>query len=125
MRSRVVVTALGLLLVSALSVALTLQSSTARYHSAVAGQLLITGGPAPGTPRPSNGEVTAKNASGQAFSTSVPSSGKFTLRLPAGRYALTGSSPQFGNGQYKCFALSSVTVPKDKSIHKDVYCSEM
>jgi hypothetical protein len=124
MRSRLVVTALSLLLVGALSVALTLHSSAVRYHSAVEGQLLVTGGPAPGTPRPSGGEVTAKNAGGQTFSTSVPSSGKFTLQLPPGRYALKGSSPQFGNGQYRCFALSSVSVPKDKSIHKNVYCSE-
>src|ERR1700686_1556937 len=123
MRSRVVVIALSLLLIGAMSFAITLHSNTARYHSAVTGQLLITGGPAPGTPRPSDGEVTAKNASGQTFSTSVPSNGRFTLQLPVGRYALTGSSPEFGNGQYKCIALSSVTVPKDKSIHKNVYCS--
>jgi hypothetical protein len=123
MRSRVVVTALSLLVVGALSVVLTLQSRTPHYDSAVTGQLLISGGPAPGTPRPSGGEVTAKNASGQSFSISVPSTGKFTLPIPGGKYSLTGSSPQFGNGQYTCFALRSVTVFKGKSTHRDVYCS--
>jgi hypothetical protein len=124
MRGRVVVTSLSLLLVGALSVALALHSSTPRYHSAVTGLLLISGGPAPGTPRPSLGEVTARSAKGQSFSISVLSGGKFTLQLPAGKYTLTGSSPQFGNGQYKCFALASVSVLKGKSIHKDVYCPE-
>jgi hypothetical protein len=124
MRSRVVVTVLSLLVVGALSAVLILQSRTTHHDSAVTGQLLISGGPAPGTPRPSDGEVTARNVSGKSFSISVPSSGKFTLQLPAGNYSLTGSSPQFGNGQYKCFALRTVTVLKDKSIHEDVFCSE-
>ena len=125
MRSRAVVATLSLLIVGSLSVVLTLDSSTPHYDAAVTGQLLISGGPAPGTPRPSDGEVTARNASGQSFSISVPSTGTFTLQLPAGMYSLTGSSPQFGNGQYKCFALRRVTVLKDKSIHEDVFCPEM
>lgn len=122
MRNRVVVTALSLLIVGALSVVLILKSNNPHYESAVTGQLLISGGPAPGTPRPSDGEVKARNASGQSFSISVPSSGRFTLQLPSGKYSLTGSSPQFGNGQYKCFALRTVTVLKGKSIHEDVLC---
>jgi len=77
MRSRVIVTTLSLLIVGALSVVLTLHSSTPHYDNAVTGQLLISGGPAPGTPRPSDGEVTARNVSGKSFSISVPSSGKF------------------------------------------------
>src|ERR1039458_8291328 len=101
MRRRVLIISLSLIVIGALSVVLTLRSSTPRYHSAVKGQLLISGGPSPGTPRPSNGEVTARNASGQSFSISVPSTGKFNLQLPAGTYSLTGSSPQFGNGQYR------------------------
>jgi hypothetical protein len=125
MRSRVVVTVLSLLVVGALSAVLILQSRTTHHDSAVTGQLLISGGPAPGTPRPSDGEVTARNASGQSFSVSVPSTGKFTLQLPAGKYALTGSSPQFGNGQYKCSAPGRLTVFKGKSTHENVYCQEM
>jgi hypothetical protein len=125
MRRRVLIVSLSLIVIGALSVSLTLRSSTPRYNSAVKGQLLISGGPSPGTPRPSDGEVTARNASGQSFSISVPSSGKFTLQLSAGNYSLTGSSPKFGNGQYKCFALRTVTVLKDKSIHEDVFCPEM
>jgi len=124
MRSHVVVTALGLLVVGVLSLVLTLQARTPHYVSAVTGQLLISGGPAPGTLRPSDGEVTARNASGQSFSISVRSTGKFTLTIRAGTYALTGSSPQFGNGQYKCFAPRRVTVFKGESTHLNVFCSE-
>ena len=123
MRSRVVAT-LSLLIVGALSVVLTLHSSTPHYDAAIKGQLLISGGPAPGTPRTSDGEVTAKNASGESFSISVPSTGRFTLQIPAGKYSLTGSSPQFGNGQYKCFGPPSVTVVKGEAIHADVFCAE-
>jgi hypothetical protein len=125
MRGRLVVTSFSLLTVGALSLALTLESSTPHYDAVIKGHLLISGGPAPGTPRPSDGEVTAKNASGKSFSVSVPSTGEFTLQLPVGRYSLTGSSPQFGNGQYKCFALRTVTVFKGKTIHEDVFCNEM
>jgi hypothetical protein len=124
MRSRVVVTALSLLIVAAFSVVLTLQSSTPHYDSAVTGQLLISGGPAPGTSRPSDGAVTARNANGQSFSISVSSTGKFTLQLPVGKYSLTGSSPHFGNGHYKCFALRTFTVSNGKPTHQDVFCSE-
>src|ERR1039458_9843285 len=124
MRSRVIVTTLSLLIVGSLSVVLTLHSSTPHYDNAVTGQLLISGGPAPGTPRPSDGEVTARNVSGKSFSTSVPSSGKFTLQLPAGTYSLTGSSPQFGSGQYKCSALRTVTVSKGTTNRENVYCQE-
>jgi hypothetical protein len=124
MRSRTIVTTLSLLFVGTFSVVLTLHSSTPHYNNAVTGQLLITGGPAPGTPRPSDGQVTARSVAGGSFSTSVPSSGKFILRLPAGNYILSGSSPQFGNGQYRCFAPRTVTILKDKAIQQDVFCSE-
>jgi len=125
MRRRVVITILSILVVGVLSAVLTLISSSPHYDEAVLGQLLISGGPAPGTPRPSDGEVTARSASGQLFSLSVPSSGRFTLQLPAGKYSLTGSSPQFGNGHYKCIALRTVTVSKGKTSHENVYCPEM
>jgi hypothetical protein len=126
MRGRLVVTTLSLLIVGAFSFALTLESSTPQYDAVIEGHLLISGGPAPGSPRPSDGEITAtKNENGKSYSVSVPSTGEFTLQLPAGRYSLTGSSPQFGNGQYKCFAARTVTVFKGETIHEDVFCSEM
>ena len=123
MRSRLVVITLSLLVIGALSVALTLRASS-HYHASVKGQLLISGGPFPGKPRPSEGEVTAKTANGQSFAVAVPATGKFALQLPAGTYSLTGSSPQFGGGQYKCLALREVTVSKSRSTHEDVICAE-
>jgi hypothetical protein len=123
-RGRVIVTTLCLLIVGVMSIALVFHPSTSRYHSAVTGQLLISGGPPPGASRPSSGEVTARDASDKSFSISVPTNGEFTLHLPAGTYTLTGSSPQFGNSQYKCFALGPVTVFNGQSTHKDVYCLE-
>jgi hypothetical protein len=124
MRGRPVVIVLGLVLVGAMSVVLTLQANTPQYLSSIKGQLLISGGPAPGTPRPSEGEVTARNAGGLSFAVSVPLTGRFTLQLPAGTYSLTGSSPQFAGGHYKCLAQRKVTVSKGKSTHEDVVCNE-
>jgi hypothetical protein len=123
MRGRVSIVALILLLVGALSVFLALRSDIPHYDASVAGRLIISGGPAPGTPRSSGGEVDAQNANGQSFSVSVPSSGKFILQLPEGSYSLTGTSPQFGEGD-KCSALRDVTVSKGTLVHEDVLCQE-
>src|SRR5580693_3494571 len=118
MRRRLAVIVLIVLIVGASIAVFTLRANFPHYTASVRGQLLISGGPPPGTPRPSEGEVSARNASGQVFAVSVPSTGEFTLPLPAGRYALTGTSPQFGAGQYKCFAPRKVTVQRDKSVHE-------
>lgn len=124
MRRRPVVITLSLLVVGALSVALALSTSSPHDHASISGQLLISGGPAPGTPRPSDGEVTARNATGQSFAVSVPATGRFIVYLPAGTYTLTGSSPQFGASQYMCNAQHKVKVIKGSSIREDVYCNE-
>jgi len=124
MRNRLVIITLSLLVVGALSVILTLLASTPHYYDSVKGQLLISGGPCCSAPRPSEGEVTARNANGQSFAVSVPATGRFVLQLAAGTYWLTGSSPQFGGGQYKCLAQREVTVSKGKSTHEDVLCAE-
>jgi len=71
------------------------------------------------------GEVTATNSSGQSFTASAPATGMFTLHLPAGTYALTGSSPQFGSGKYKCMAQREITVFNGKPAHENVFCPEM
>lgn len=124
MRRRPVVSTLSLLVVGALSVGLALWASSPHDHASISGQLLISGGPAPGTPRPSDGEVIARNATGQSFAVSVPANGRFIVYLPAGTYTLTGSSPHFGASQYTCNAQRRVEVPKGSSVREDVNCNE-
>jgi len=124
MRTRIVVTALILLAVGGSIVVAAYWVRFPQYQASMQGRLLISGGPAPGTPRPSEGEVTATNAVGHSYRVTVPASGKFTLPLPAGTYSITGSSPQFGNGQYKCLAPREVTLSNGMSTHEDVFCSE-
>jgi len=124
MRTRLVVAALILLAVGGSIVVAANWVRSPHFHASVQGQLLISGGPAPGTPRPSEGEVTATNAVGQSYKVTVPATGKFTLPLPAGTYSITGSSPQFGNGQYRCLARREVTLSNGMSTHEDVFCSE-
>lgn len=124
MRKRLVVIILCFLLVVTSGAILAFSASTSHYQASVKGQLLISGGPAPGTPRPTQGEVTATSTSGQSFAVSVPATGRFTLSLRAGTYSLVGSSPEFGSGQYKCLANREITVPRDMVVHVDVVCAE-
>jgi len=124
MRTRLFAIALVVLVVGALTVIVTLWARPPHYRAFVSGQLLITGGPAPGKPRPSEGEITATNPNGQSFTASAPATGIFTLHLPAGTYSLTGSSPQFGNGKYKCMARREITAFNEMSTHANVFCPE-
>ena len=124
MRTRLIAIALVLLVVGALTAIVALWARTPHYHASVGGQLLITGGPAPGKPRPSEGEVTATNPNGQTFTAFAPATGMFTLHLPAGTYSLTGSSPQFGSGKYKCMAQQEITIFNGMSTHANVFCPE-
>jgi hypothetical protein len=125
MRNRAVVITLFLLIVGTLIAVSTIGASKSQYHSSIKGQLLLSGGPSTSAvSRPSGGQVTARNASGQSFVTSVPSSGSFVLQLPAGRYSLTGSSPQFGGGQYECFGHVKINVSKGKTTRQNAICEE-
>lgn len=68
-------------------------------HGTVTGKLQLSGGPAPGTARTAQGEVSAfKDASltGQpAAKTKTAANGSFSLNLPAGTYYLAATSPSF------------------------------
>ena len=66
----------------------------------IKGQLLTYGGLSVSPQgRPFDGHVTATDANGRSFVTSVPLDGNFVLQVPKGTYTLTGSSPRFGSGQ--------------------------
>ena len=82
----------------------------------VTGSFVAVGGPAPGSPRPLPGQVTAQNSAGHKFTVTVGKSGKFVLWLPAGLYRLTGRSPMFSvNGvEGTCAADQPVRVKAGK-----------
>ena len=91
----------------------------------VTGSFVAVGGPAPGSPRPLPGQVTAQNSAGHKFTVAVGKSGKFVLWLPAGLYRLTGRSPMFSvNGaEGTCAADQPVRVRAGKkTLGVEVVC---
>jgi hypothetical protein len=91
----------------------------------ITGRLLRVGGPAPGSPVPLSGSVTAAAPGGHPSATvSVGKNGRFTIRnLPVGRYRLTGTSPLIDSGHATCSAAASVRLRTGRVSHADVICS--
>jgi hypothetical protein len=90
--------------------------SSSETLGSVTGSFVAVGGPAPGSPRPLPGQVTAQNSAGHKFTVTVGKGGKFVLWLPAGLYRLTGRSPMFSvNGvEGTCAADQPVRVKAGK-----------
>jgi hypothetical protein len=92
----------------------------------VTGSFVTVGGPAPGSPSPVPGQVTAKNSAGHKFTVTVGKSGKFMLSLPAGVYRLTGHSPRVlsDGAEMTCFSPQPVRVKSGKETRGvEVICS--
>jgi hypothetical protein len=90
----------------------------------VAGHLVMAGGPAPGVTLRVPGTVTASSASGTRQA-SAAKDGSFTLVLPAGRYALSGTSPRYNDGHGDCAATAPVVVREGAVTRADVTCVMM
>lgn len=84
------------------------------YHQAVPGRFVRVGGPAPGAPFPLPGTITARAATGQAFTATAGRDGRFTLSLPPGTYRVTGRSPLMQSGQMICAAMAELHVSRGK-----------
>src|SRR5262249_31184294 len=88
----------------------------------VTGHLEMIGGPAPGIMLRVPGTVTAVSP-GRTQQASAGKDGLFTLVLPAGRYALTGISPQYNDGRAPCVAATPVVVREGAVTRADVTCA--
>ena len=60
------------------------------HRQTVPGTFVRVGGPAPGSPVPLPGTITARAATGETFTATVGRNGRFTLSLPRGSYRGTG-----------------------------------
>lgn len=80
----------------------------------VTGKFVRAGGPAPGSPVPLPGTITARAASGQTFTARVGGNGRFKLSLPPASYYVTGRSPLMQSGQMICGAAARLRVTRDK-----------
>jgi hypothetical protein len=84
------------------------------YHQAVSGTFVRVGGPAPGSPFPLPGTITARAATGGTFTATVGRDGRFKLSLPPGAYRVTGRSPLMQSGQMICAATAELRVSRGK-----------
>ena len=67
-------------------------SSPPAPQGTLAGRMVASGGPAPGTVRPVAGAVVAVSAAGKTKTAVVGASGQFVLSVPVGTYTLVGTS---------------------------------
>lgn len=67
----------------------------------VSGDFLRSGGPAPGKDVPLSGTVVFES-SDATLRVTVGSSGHFQVKVPPGRYQVTGTSPHMNGGQAQC-----------------------
>lgn len=81
---------------------------------------MMTGGPAPGITQMVPGTVVARGE--LRTKTEASERGRFDLAVTAGVYVLTGTSPYYGNGRYRCEAAKSVPVVAGQVTEADVYC---
>jgi hypothetical protein len=89
----------------------------------VTGTLLRVGGPAPGTPVPLTGTVSAVDAAGGRFTATAGRGGTFRLALPPGTYRLAGHSPLIDSGAGACTAPRPLHVTGGEPVpHVRVYC---
>jgi hypothetical protein len=82
------------------------------YHQTVPGKFVRVGGPAPGSPFPLPGTITARAATGEMFTAAVGRDGRFKLSLPPGTYRVTGRSPLMQSGQMICAATHGLHVSR-------------
>ena len=88
----------------------------------IRGELLISGGAAPGMDQPTNGNVEATGKGGVTYSTAVSGNGQFVLHLAMGTYSLAGTSPNFDGGKGRCLGPDKITVSKNKITKANVNC---
>jgi hypothetical protein len=94
------------------------------YHQTVPGKFVRVGGPAPGSPFPLPGTITARAATGETFTATAGRDGRFDLSLPPGTYRVTGRSPLIQSGQVTCAATRELHVSRGQAARPvTVVCS--
>ena len=84
----------------------------------ISGHLVMVGGPA-NARIPVSGSVSVD---GSDLTVSVGSDGSYSIRVPAGRHVLTGTSPLYGGGASECDAPKPVVVVAGGETPADVLC---
>lgn len=88
----------------------------------IAGTLREVGGPPPGLDRAIPGTITAEGDTTAVATTT--NTGDFSIDVPVGTYAVTGTSPLVNDGREKCLAeRAAVVVERGRTTHVAVVCS--
>lgn len=82
------------------------------HQQAVSGAFMRVGGPAPGSPVPLPGTITARADTGETFTATAGRNGRFRLSLPPGAYRVTGRSPLIQSGHVACAAANDLHVTR-------------
>jgi len=94
------------------------------YHQTVLGRFVRVGGPAPGSPFPLPGTISARAATGEVVTATAGPDGRFKLSLPPGSYRVTGRSPLMQSGQMICAATAELHISRGQSARSvTVICS--
>jgi hypothetical protein len=91
------------------------------HHGTLSGRLYVVGGPSPGAPRAVDGTVVGVGPSGRHIA-KAGGDGHYTMHLPVGTHAVSGTSPSYNNGLSPCVSTAMVTVTKDHLNTNDVWC---
>lgn len=96
-------------------------SSTASTGT-VAGTYIRVGGPsgAPDVPLP--GMISFRERSGPTISINADSTGKFTVQLPSGTYAVTAESSLINDGKASCSRPLTTRVQPDQTVTITLVC---
>ena len=97
---------------------LTACSRSTPTDGVISGHLAMVGGPA-NARIPVSGSVSVD---GPDLTVSVGSDGSYSIRVPAGRHVLTGTSPLYGGDASECDALKPVVVVTGGETSADVLC---
>jgi hypothetical protein len=96
-------------------------AGSASAEGTLTGHIYGVGGPAPGAPRPWPGTVTLTGP-GVHLAIGVGAGGRYSVRVPAGTYAVAGRSPLYQDGAGACRAAGPVTVASGHRTEADVLC---
>jgi len=96
-------------------------TTPAPAEGTLTGHLYAVGGPAPGAPRPWPGTITLTGL-GVHLVIGVGAGGRYSVRVPAGTYAVAGRSPLYQDGAGACRATGPVTVASGHRTEADVLC---
>jgi hypothetical protein len=91
-------------------------------YGILSGRLEVGGGPAPGLGGPIRGRVTFVGPNGKATSVTVGDDGRYRVRVPTGRYRVTGRSPLLNDGGLPCMAANAFTVSTGRTVSINVAC---